>query len=67
MDHAEGTMAVMDGGLQFSEVHLNPIVDISSENSPSEAEQLHELAHEKCFIARSVNFPVKLSPSINGR
>lgn len=67
MDHAEGTMTAKNGGLQFSEVNLNPIVDISNSDSPSDAERVHELAHERCFIARSVNFPVKISPSINGQ
>ena len=29
-----------------------------------QAQKLHEEASEKCFIARSVNFPVRHEPSV---
>ena len=63
-DHAEGTMAEnADGSAQFTRVLLKPEVTITDPNRVAEAERLHHVAHEKCFIARSVNFPVEHQPS----
>ncbi|MGZ8363091.1 MAG: OsmC family protein [Caulobacteraceae bacterium] len=63
-DEAEGWMAEnADGGGEFTRVLLKPRVVIAS-GDPAVAEQLHHEAHEKCFIARSVNFPVECAPII---
>ncbi len=53
-----------DGGGQFIEVTLNPTVLVAEASMVEKAEELHGPAHTKCFIARSVNFPVLHSPSI---
>ncbi|MBW8282397.1 MAG: OsmC family protein [Rhizobium sp.] len=64
-DHAEGTM-VMDevGSGRFTDVVLKPRVTITEKSDPAVAEELHGDAHEKCFIANSVNFPVRCQPVI---
>mgnify|MGYP003337497765 FL=1 len=63
-DEAEGQMAEEgDGAGQFLSVTLHPKITISS-GDPAKAERLHHAAHEKCFIARSVNFPVECEPVI---
>ena len=51
-----------DGSGQFTEVVLRPRVTVSSPGMVDEAVRLHEEAHAKCFIARSVNFPVRHEP-----
>ena len=62
-DHATGTMTeVPNGGGHFTEVILNPIVTVTETSMIEKANQLHDKAHEKCFIANSVNFPVKHTP-----
>ncbi len=48
-----------DGAGQFSEVVLKPVITISK-GDPARADELHHDAHDKCFIARSVNFPVRV-------
>src|SRR5258706_2309698 len=59
VDRAEGIMIEEDGGEgQFASVVLRPKVTISPESDAALAEHLHQAAHEKCFIARSVGFPV---------
>jgi organic hydroperoxide reductase OsmC/OhrA len=59
VDKAEGIMIEEDGGEgQFAGVVLRPQVTISSKSDAGLAKRLHEAAHEKCFIARSVAFPV---------
>ncbi len=64
-DQALGTMVeTQDGSGVFEEVTLNPIVIISSTSSKEKALTLHEEANKKCFIANSVNFPVKHLPKI---
>ncbi len=63
-DEAEGVMATQaDGGGQFTGVILKPVVTIAS-GDPQKALSLHHEAHEKCFIARSVNFPVACEPRV---
>ena len=64
-DEAAGEMVMdTDGGGHFSTVTLRPNVTISA-GDRSEALRIHKIAHEKCFIARSVNFPVHHEPTIS--
>jgi organic hydroperoxide reductase OsmC/OhrA len=58
-DNAHGTMAVQHGKLRFTDVLLRPRVLIASGSDLQKATELHERAHEECFIASSVNFPVR--------
>jgi organic hydroperoxide reductase OsmC/OhrA len=60
VDEPTGTMAQdADGGGHFTEVVLRPKVTVSSGSDPGKAHALHPRANELCFIARSVNFPVR--------
>jgi organic hydroperoxide reductase OsmC/OhrA len=43
---------------QFRLVLLQPTVTITDPSMVGAAEQLHTVAHDKCFIASSMNFPV---------
>ena len=52
------------GGGKFTEVNLQPIVTIANADMIELALSLHEKAHDNCFIANSVNFPVKHEPRI---
>jgi organic hydroperoxide reductase OsmC/OhrA len=64
-DNAGGTMAEDDdGGGRFTEVVLRPQVAIASAGMAEAAASLHSEAHAKCFIASSVNFPVRHEPVI---
>lgn len=61
-DQASGAMQEDDDGSgSFVQVTLRPVVTIAS-GDPAQAGALHEEAHRFCFIARSVNFPVEISP-----
>jgi organic hydroperoxide reductase OsmC/OhrA len=63
IDNATGIMVVNnDGSGQFIEVTLNPIVTITEESLLAKANELHKEANQLCFIANSVNFPVKHNP-----
>jgi organic hydroperoxide reductase OsmC/OhrA len=64
-DNAIGTMVENeDGSGQFTQVILNPIVIVKENSMLEKANELHYNAHHACFIARSVNFEVKLSPIV---
>ncbi len=63
-DAAEGTMATEGDGGRFVEVVLRPSVTISAASDPARAEAAHADAHHACFIANSVNFPVRCEPRI---
>ena len=58
-DSAVGEMREnADGSGEFTRVVLRPKVTITSGDA-AKAADLHHRAHELCFIARSVNFPVE--------
>lgn len=63
-DHADGTMAEIGEGGRFERVTLRPIVSIAPGGDAEKARDLHHVAHERCFIAASVNFPVAHEPEI---
>jgi organic hydroperoxide reductase OsmC/OhrA len=48
----------------FKSVTLRPTVTVAEGSDPEKARALHHPAHEKCFIANSVNFPVDCMPTI---
>jgi organic hydroperoxide reductase OsmC/OhrA len=64
-DEAEGTMRENpDGSGEFVRVLLRPRMSISDSGRIAEAEALHGRAHQLCFIARSVKFPVEHEPRV---
>ena len=64
-DTASGEMALdRDGGGRFTRVVLHPKVTLTAGSDRARAEALHEAAHQCCFIANSVNFPVTCEPVI---
>jgi len=64
-DRAEGVMAEeADGAGQFTSVVLRPHVTLAPGSDGLKAKVLHHAAHEMCFIARSMNFPVTHEPEI---
>lgn len=64
-DSAVGRMEETDeGGGHFVEVTLRPAVTITKESDAALAARLHEKAHHLCFIAGSVNFPVRTEPTV---
>ena len=63
VDEAVGAMEEHEkGGGQFVEVSLHPVVTVSERWMLDQATELHMKAHEHCFIANSVNFPVRHFP-----
>lgn len=65
-DDASGTMTEGDGGPgRFTEVTLRPHVTIAAGSDPAKADSLHHEAHGQCFVANSVNFPIKVEARID--
>ncbi len=58
-DAATGVMEVVGNGGRFREVVLRPRVVVAEQAMIADARRAHSLAHEWCFIANSVNFPVR--------
>lgn len=66
VDNAEGVMEeAEDGSGQFVQVTLRPRVQVAAGSDKEKALALHEAAHEKCFLARSVNFPVRCEAAVD--
>ncbi len=64
-DRADGTMEESaDGGGRFVQVTLRPRITVTAQSDLETAKRLHHDAHEKCFIANSVNFPVGCEPVV---
>lgn len=62
-DHVEGIMGENeDGKTAMLSVILNPAISFSGNNlpSPETIHQIHELAHDSCFIANSVKTKIKI-------
>jgi organic hydroperoxide reductase OsmC/OhrA len=65
VDHALGTMVLTPaGGGHFKEVVLRPNITVKHGADLALATKLHERVHSLCFIANSVNFPVRCEPKI---
>jgi organic hydroperoxide reductase OsmC/OhrA len=66
VDEALGVMEESgDGSGHFVEVTLRPRVTLAPGCDEAKAHSLHQAAHAKCFIARSINFPVACEPLID--
>jgi organic hydroperoxide reductase OsmC/OhrA len=62
-DDACGVMAQDDDGAgRFVEVILRPRVTVAAADMVEAALSLHREANARCFIARSLNFPVRHEP-----
>ena len=64
-DCAEGVMVEQPGGGgRFTEVVLAPEIVLAPGSDVDRARALHAEAHAKCYVAKSVNFPVRHEPVI---
>jgi len=62
-DEAEGVLETEpDGSGRFTAVTLRPTVTVRA-GSLERAAEMHVRAHRMCFIANSVNFPVRWEPT----
>lgn len=60
VDSPEGIMHESgEGGGKFVEVTLKPEVSVTHATDLEKLDEIHKRANELCFIANSVNFPVK--------
>ncbi|WBB79892.1 OsmC family protein [Micromonospora sp. WMMD882] len=64
LDRARGSMSTQGGGGRFTSVVLRPEVRVASAAMVEKAVALHHDAHEGCFIASSVDFPVTHEPTV---
>ena len=64
-DQAAGTMEENAQGGKFIEVVLHPQVQVTEDSMIEKANELHEQANRKCFIANSCNFPVRHEAIVN--
>lgn len=62
VDDATGSMGMDQGKVRFTEVTLHPKVKIEPGDNLEQAQAFHKDAHEVCFIANSVSFPVRNEP-----
>jgi organic hydroperoxide reductase OsmC/OhrA len=64
-DSAEGTVdQIAPGRIGFVEAVMRPRVRVADAKDVALATALHHDAHERCFIASSVNFPVRIEPVV---
>lgn len=67
-DEPVGTMVEEPSGAgQFTDVVLNPRILLAEPSMVARATELHEKAHDLCFISRSVSFPIRIEPAISSR
>lgn len=61
----EMTEEMSSGVGQFTGILLKPIIRIENEQQLKKAHELHAKAHQMCFVANSLNFPIKIQPTIS--
>ena len=64
-DKAAATMVQTQTGGAFREAVLRPEIRIAAGGDVEKAVALHDEAHRHCFIANSVNFPVRHEPRVS--
>ena len=65
VDHPTGSMTTdPDGSGRFTEAVLRPEVTVADDSMVEAATNAHRRANELCFIANSVNFPVRHEPVV---
>ena len=65
VDTATGSMTTdPDGSGRFTEAVLHPRVTVAEPSMVEAATHAHHRAHELCFIANSVSFPVRHDPEV---
>jgi organic hydroperoxide reductase OsmC/OhrA len=71
IDYADEADARMreeaDGSGTFVEAVLRPRVTLAAGSDVERAIALHARAHQLCFVANSVNFPVRIEPVVTAR
>ena len=63
-DQVTATMVTEGGAGRFTEAVLAPEVTVAEPAMVEKATTLHTEAHRACFIANSVNFPVRHAPTV---
>ena len=67
-DRASGTLGLgtfgTAGKMSLQEVTLRPRVTVGKGTNIGDATAIHEKAHANCFIANSVNFPVRCEAEV---
>ena len=64
VDHAVGQVGKRDDGkVAMLSATMRPKIAYAGPADPAEVEALHHKAHELCYIANSVNFPVTVEPA----
>lgn len=65
LDRAEGVMSeAQDGSGRFEEITLKPVITIAAGGDADKAMALHHDANKACFIANSLNCPIKHDATI---
>jgi organic hydroperoxide reductase OsmC/OhrA len=64
VDRATGEMGKRDDGrVAMIKATLHPKVTFASDADPAKVAEAHHRAHDLCYIANSVNFPVMVEPA----
>lgn len=65
-DEPTGTLEIDSSGIgRFKAITLHPTVTVANDEDAGKATALHERAHELCFLANSVNFPVTVDRTVH--
>ncbi len=63
-DHGVGKLAMRDGRMRMVEVVLRPQVRVVDAAQIERATALHDKAHANCIMSNSVNFEVRVEPTV---
>ncbi|MCX6210188.1 MAG: OsmC family protein, partial [Bacteroidetes bacterium] len=64
IDNPIGIMIEDENGGHFKSVTLHPIVTVNNNIDTEKVNTIHHTAHQKCFIANSVNFKIEVKGKV---
>jgi organic hydroperoxide reductase OsmC/OhrA len=59
-----GVLGTLDGKVRLTSAKLEPRTRVQQAADVPRALELHQAAHEGCFMSNSVNFPISVQPNV---
>jgi organic hydroperoxide reductase OsmC/OhrA len=63
-DEATGLMPEEDGAMRITEITLRPLIKVAGAASVERVEKLVHSAHDRCYIANSLNSDMSIEPTV---
>jgi organic hydroperoxide reductase OsmC/OhrA len=63
-DDASGVMPEENGPTRITEITLRPLIKVAGDASVERVEKLVHIAHDRCYVANSLNSEMSIEPTV---